>query len=429
MKTPSISQFQNSVNNGQLTIDDELVAHPAFSALLKALQQKQLSFSSPRIELSEESNILIQGNCSFLSIPLEKAHFYLYQEQENDSPYEFEWHGTLAVVTLKDLYDADIMSPLPMELMDGLLQSEFVKADFLYTSFDQAFAIEALSSDIKLALPGLGFSLEKLGFHYERSLNHSVNTSCRLYSTIKLGSTAISTSLEIPAGNAFDLACWTLETTDVVFLNNGINDALAFLSGQQALNEVLANNLLTTLLPETIQQIPLFCLTDLKILFTPDSLRLLEFSIQSQQKFEIVKDFAIDCIGIGVFATFSQNTPSFRLSLFGVFSFVETIEVGITIQVPLDLDGDWVIDLESETDLKRLQDLEKLPFLKLEDLSLPAEWLSVDNIRLERLKIVFNPGAAKIKTVNFSLALIAQSSLIPGITVKNPHLEFNLTMS
>src|SRR6185437_8420451 len=431
MSYPSITQFENGISDNTLLIDKQIVDHPAFSALLNALQQEYLSFVSPKV-LNEEgtNNITIEGESFFFADVLSKADFYLYETHESDAQYEFEWHGTLAATSFSTLYKNGIIVPDPLNWVTEIMNGVFNEVDMLYTSHDEAFAIEVNSSDIKFEIPEVGFSLDKLGFYYERSLGQNIKTTYRLYSTIQIGSSAIPTQIELPAGNDIDPVCWVLKTTDIIILNDGLKDIIGFLSGQQDLNAALGNDLLT-LLPAAVNAIPQFALTNFVIHFNPQTkfLQLLDISIQSVKSFELVPDFSLKDIGVSAFITFLDNKVSCTLGLFGRLLFSELIEAGLSIQLPLNLTDDWRIAMDGSIDLEKLSDLETLPFIKLKDLNIPPEWLTVNSIHMDNLNLVFNPAEGKIKTVAFSLQVNAESNLIPGLTVKDPYLEFNLTLN
>ncbi|MEQ9092083.1 MAG: hypothetical protein RIE52_13395 [Balneola sp.] len=421
-----IPKLNKAIQNGQLQLTETLIPYPAFNRLLQVLQINAITFNQVEIEQEKEENILVKGESYFLDLPLQKADFYLYKEKEND--YEFEWHGTLASVSFKTLYEKGIMASHPLNLLPELLNGMFEEIDVLFSSHDQAFAIEAFKSDIELPFSSIGFSLTNIGFYYERSLNKSIPARYELTSTIQIGSTLIATALELPAGNRFDPVCWSLKTTEMVVLKNGLQDAVHFLSGHKAVKEALGKSFMD-LIPNALHAIPEFALTKLALHINPKkpALQLIDFSIQSLGKLEIVPEFSIKNIGVGTFITFHENTPACTLSLFGNFYFSPSIAVDFYIQLPLNKQDDWIIHLEGYADIEKLQNLEKLPFIKLQDLNLPKEWLAINDIRLDHLEIVFNPLQQKIKSVEFELALNAKSSLIPGISVKNPELAFTLT--
>jgi hypothetical protein len=431
MPYPSIKQFENGIRDNTLFIGKQIVDHPAFLTLLNALKQEHLAFASPSVSYEDgTNNITIEGESFFFSDALSKADLYLYETPETDVQYEFEWHGTLPATSFSTLYKNAIIVPDPMNVVTEIMNGVFNEVDLLYTSHDEAFAIEVNSSDIKFEIPEVGFSLDKIGFYYERSLGHKIKTIYRLYSIIKIGSTTIPTQIELPAGNNIDHVCWSLKTTDIIILNDGLKDIINFLSGQQDLNAALGKDILT-LLPEAVNTIPQFALTDFVIHFNPQTkfLQLLDFSIQSVKSFELIPGFLLKDIGVSALITFLDNRVSCTLGLFGRLVFSELIEAGISIRLPFNLKEDWKIAMDGSIDLEKLSDLETLPFIKLKDLNIPPEWLTVNNIHLDNLNIVFNPAEAKIKTVAFSLQVNTESSLIPGLKVKDPYLEFNLTLN
>ncbi len=428
MEYPSKKDLESKIKNDKLVIGTDLINHPSFPLLLKALKTNSITFSSPEVSLKEDtSNVVVRGKSSFLSKPLTKAHLYLYQDPESKNGFEFEWHGTLTSISLAYLYNNGIINPVKFNLLKALFSEAFSKVDLLYTSEDSAFAIEAVSSDLKIGFPEVGLSLDKIGFFYEISLNQSIKTTHLLYSTIKFGSTTIATEIELPAGNKFDPGCWCLTLKDTIILNNGLNDIVSFLKGQEALKSALGNDLVQ-LLPAAINKIPAFALTDLAVHFNPQNkqLYLFKFSIQSFEKFEIVPGFSVDAIGVSAFMPFANNKVSCNLTLFGVFTFGEFVMADISIEIPLDSKADWSIAMQGEVILPKLESLNKIPFIKLDELNIPPEWFYAEKIQLSHLNIIFNPIQAKVKSVSLALELIAKSSFIPGITLKNPSLEFNI---
>lgn len=431
MPHPSVSQFENAIVDNVLNIDNRLIVHPAFLALLKVLKQRRLIFNSVKI-LPEKgtNNITIEGESSFFSTPLKNSEFYVFEEPDSEHEFEFEWHGTLPATTFEELYKNGIMLPDPLNVITELINGSFSEVDMLYTSNDMAFAIEVGSSNIKYELPEIGLSLDKPGFYYERSLDKRIKTVYRLYSNIKIGSTTIPTIIELPAGNAIDRVCWSLKTTNLIILNDGLRDIISFLSGQKNLNGALGNDLMT-LLPDAVNAIKEFALTKLIIHFNPQTkfLQLLDFSIQSVKPFELVPGFSLSDIGVSGFITFLDNKISYTPGLFGRFMFSDTVEAGLSIQLPLNPKENWRIEMDGSIDLDRLQDLETFPFLKLSDLNIPPEWLIVKDIHMDNLHLIFNPAEGKLKKVDLSLQLSAESSIIPGIKVSDPYLEFSITLN
>jgi hypothetical protein len=428
MQYPSKDELESKIKHDKLAIGAGLIDHPSFPLLLKALKTDSLTFSSPEVSVKEgTSNVVVRGKSLFLSKPVTKAHLYLYHDPESKNDFEFEWHGTLPSVSLAYLYNNGILNPVKYNLVKELFSEVFQEVDLLYTSEDSAFAIEAVASDLKIGFPEAGLILDKIGFFYEISLNKSIKTTHLLYSTVKFGSTTVATEIELPAGNKFDPGCWCLTLKDTVILNNGLNDIMSFLKGQQSLKSALGDDLVG-LLPEAVQKIPAFALTDLALHFNPQNkqLHLFRFSIQSFGKFEIVPGFSIDAIGVSAFMPFVNNKVSCNLTLFGVFAFGESVMADISIEIPFDSKADWSIAMQGEVKLPKLESLDKIGFIKLDELNIPPEWFHAETIQLENLNIIFNPIQGKIKSAGFSLQLLAKSSLIPGITLKNPSLEFNL---
>jgi hypothetical protein len=429
MILPTKNQIESTISNNLLFINDKLIKHPAFSALLKMLKQEHITFSSPEILIEEATkNIIIKGTSSLLEIPILSADFYIYEDAKDH--YQFEWHGTLTRITLGYLQEIGILEPQSLNSIDALFSEGYNQVDFIFTSHDRAFAIEVHKSNITFQLPELGISLEKIGFFYERSLDRRIKSTYRLYSNIKIGSTTIATEIELPAGNNLDTVCWTIRTNHLIILNKGLADILSFLQGQAIMKELIGNQL-SSYLPEVITKIPTFGITDLTIQFNPQkkSIQIVEFLIQSLHDFEILPGFSLSNIGVHVFMTFMDKRTSCDLGLSGQFIYKEAIHAEINIELPLNTKDDWKIALDGDIDLEKLQDLEAFPFIKIESLNIPSAWLQVKNIRVQRLEAIFNPIKRKIKSVSFAIELKAQSQLIPGIKLKDPYLEFNLTFN
>ncbi|MEO5642726.1 MAG: hypothetical protein ABIS12_05335 [Bacteroidia bacterium] len=356
------------------------------------------------------------------------SYFYLYENNESEMGYDFEWNGTLAAISFKELSQHGLIQTNRLNQLDEFLIGSFEKVDLLFSSYDKTFALQVNYSEFKIEFPELGLHLNHIGFYYERSLDKSVNSNYTLSTIMKVGSTDIVAEIYIPTNNKLEQQCWSIEIKKGIPLANGINDVLDFLSGQSQLQSALGKDL-QSLLPKSITDIAEFSLTDFNIYFNPValSLQLLSFSIKSKKSFELVDRFRIDNIGVSALLTLTDNKTSLSLNLFGSFALDQFVETSINIQLPLNNKENWVVEMHGHADIKALSNLENIPFLKLSDLNIPPEWLTVDDIRVQKLKIIFNPLQGKIISVELELELKAESSFIPGIKIKDPYLAFHLT--
>ncbi|CAN5903091.1 hypothetical protein BH11BAC7_BH11BAC7_13060 [soil metagenome] len=430
MPIPTLNSIKSNVRGKELDLNGTILNHRAFQLLLQSLNATELTFKHAEIENKEgaPNDIIINGESSIFRFPLLNSYFYIYVNMESEAGYDFEWNGKLGEISFKELSQNGLIQTNRLNQLDVFLSGTFENVDLLFSSYDRTFALQVNYSALTLDFPELGIHLNHIGFYYERSLDESVNSNYTLSAIMKVGSTEIIAAISIPTNNKIEPQCWSLEIKNNVPLANGINDVLDFLSGQSQLQSALGKDL-QSLLPKSITDIAEFSLTDFNIYFNPValSLQLLSFSIKSKKTFELVDRFRIDNIGVSALLTLTDNKTSLSLNLFGSFALDQFVETSINIQLPLNNKENWVVEMHGHADIKALSNLENIPFLKLSDLNIPPEWLTVDDIRVQKLKIIFNPLQGKIISVELELELKAESSFIPGIKIKDPYLAFHLT--
>lgn len=424
----TIQSFKNSIQNDELRIDARLVAHQAFQELITFLKSDVIVFKQVTVDAHKTDNIIIKGNSSLFSLVFQNAYFYMYEEDEMHNNFQFEWYGIIPEVSTKVLYELDIILKHPLSSLSSLLESKFSNVEFLFSSETTSFIIRSSESDTIVSIPEIGFHLENISFFYERSLNQSIENEYTISAELMLGETIIAVDIELPANNEEDISCWSLSLPYEIHMEKGINDLSAFLSKNTLVKGVLGDNL-ESYLPKAVQSFSNCTIQNFNILFDPTKPAI--YSINSYIIFntdwEILKGFTLQNIGLKTLVSFHGTKILCDLVISGRFSFIEDWFVNISLQLPLNTKDNWIIRLDGYANLEKIQDLEKLPFIDISKLNLPKEWLTVNNILLDRLEIIFNPIAGKILSVDFAIEMDSESTLIPGITVKNPKLAFTLT--
>jgi len=423
-----INNIKKSVQDGVLHVDQQLISHQIFDELISFLKSSYLLFTNTTVVTEGDDNILIEGNSLLFSLPLLDADLYIYKEKNTASEFQFEWHGTISEVNLQELYELGLILKNPASLISHLLEIKFKNIDFLFSSEKASYTIVSSRNDLSFSIPEIGIHLKNMLFFYERSLIQAIPSKYLISAEIVLGDTLIPIEIELPANNKEDISCWSLSLSYEVTLENVIKDLLAFISKNPLVKGALGENL-ESYLPDAIQKFTNCTIEELNISFNPSipAVYLIKTSVIFNTDWEILPNFIWQNIRLKTFISFHGKEIASTFTISGRFSFIEDWTVGFALKLPLNTTNNWEIYLDGYANLEKIQDLEKLPFIDISKLNIPKEWLIVNNILLDKLEIIFNPIAGKIISVDFAVEMDSESTLIPGITVKNPKLAFTLT--
>ena len=392
-----------------------MIDHDGFKKLLLFQNAKDILFTEVQLTETEQNKLLISGESSFLSKKLKDAEFCVYQDENREEGYDFKWSGTIDKISMQELFKSGIIKDHALNTVDSLLRATFDNTKLLFTQKNQTITLEASDSDFNIDLLSAGLAVNKIGFSYESTISEPFTNKYTVTGIVSIGSSDTLVEIQIPGTSTDDLVSWSLKLPNEVLLENALEDISQFLSQNPQLKPLLGDGKLLGFFPEDIRKPKGLCVSELKVLFDPTqaAISLIDTTLNYYSDWEVIPGFKLQNIGLNILAKFHEKHVGCTLKLFGKFSFIEDAYVNFSSDLPLNKKDDWVISLEGHADFDKLDKLESLNLFKLESLNLPHEWFIMEQIRLHKLEIKFNPFLKKVKKVEVEVSLIAESTLIP----------------
>lgn len=422
-----IEKVLQHLQAGGTDLNQRVVPLKSFELLCAFLKSKDIRWTNHTVQM-EEGELVLQGTAITGLFILTQSEFCLFPEEETEGEFGIEWTGNLDRLRLSEL-DLPTWSLVLAILPESLREIEFTNLYFSYSSTDETIEIECSLSDQSVTFEAAHVSLYHLGASLIWNLAEHELEAGILSAELTIGDTPILVHLDLPSGDPSVPEIWRLSLGQEATLSQGIQDVAAYLSTFELLAPIVGNGKLSEALPQGFLDFEGLSISEFSLRFNPRAGAVYSFrtTLNYHANWSPFEGFKLSDIGLQVFATFHSSYAAVTLRIFGSFFFVDSWYTNFSFQLPLNQQEDWVIELDGYADLEEIQQLEMLNLFKIDALNLPPEWLQIRDIRLQELKVVFNPLARKIKQVNLSVEMRAESTLIPGITVRDPALELTLT--
>lgn len=427
MSQPTEAAFRAAVAANQLSVTPQLLPHSRFAALLALIRSEALLIIEPSIASTNEG-FEASGTGKLLGIDLTDSSLEVWNPPAEGMDWGFDWCGALPKLTLAQLQNANIV---PGEYLGGLshLLSELMpNVGFCYTSFDHTLTFQCTGSTLPFQPEHFPIQLQRFGFLVTVHLNKEAHADVAFLGDFQLGSSTVKAALEMPAADGSGAFTFTLRLREAMVLNNALADVVQFMADQPSMNQQLGGGLLE-LLPEQVSKLPTVVLNEFVLRVRPDTKtwRSLHVEVQTADAFTLMPGLVIEEVGVSAYILNQSGPPDATVNLFGGFTLAESVELWLDVLLPLNTSANWVITMAGSVMLAGLKQLEVLPFLKLDDMDIPTEWLTVEEARLDRFEFEFHPATASVKRVALGLTLNAEASVLPGVTISEPSLDVELT--
>lgn len=421
-----LENIQQAVTNNTVLLDNKLVDLPSFERLLSFLNVDGILVKE--VEIAPiKGGVSVFGKTAVGKLQFSDSECCIYENKESENGFICEWYGNLDKLQLGSL-NLPGSTNLVQFLPSSLLNSAFEDITQTYKSGQETFVLQCFTSNHHIDFPLVQLSFKDLGLYLEWDVPSKQLLHCILTASLQVGKTLIVAELNVPVRK--DQSLWTVTLNEEFELENGISDLAAFLAKQELLAPLFGDGKMEGIVPEQLRNLSKLSISAFEMQFDPlkPAIYSISGTVNYNQDWRILDKFTLQDIGLRVFVSFHGRNVASTLTLFGSFSFIENWFVNFSFVLPTDKKSDWLIQLDGYADIENLSQLESLGLFKLESLNIPKEWLMVNGIRLHKLEIAFNPlQGGFVKSVALTVEMVAESQLIPGIKLRNPELDLNIS--